>query len=82
MDHVPVRDGHACIFRVVRVSGTIRKVEEEAIRQARQLILAAKQYADGASQNSSLRLMQEKSALDVVDEEGSELGDAMEEDDG
>ncbi|KAG6051801.1 hypothetical protein E4U17_006036 [Claviceps sp. LM77 group G4] len=82
MDHVPVRDGHACIFRVIRVSGTIRKVEEEAIRQARQLILAARRYADGASQNSSLRLMHEKSALDIVDEEGSERGDAMEEDDG
>lgn len=33
------------MFRVVRVSGTIRKAEEEAIRQARRLILAAK-YGD------------------------------------
>lgn len=29
------------MFHVVRVSGTMRKVEEEAIRQARKLILAA-----------------------------------------
>ncbi|KAG6007628.1 hypothetical protein E4U21_005709 [Claviceps maximensis] len=90
MDHIPVKDGHACIFRVVRVSGTIRKVEEEAIRQARQLILAAREYADGTLQKKSLRLQlqqdKSKSVLDVVDRdghgEGSELGDAMEEDDG
>ncbi|KAG5926387.1 hypothetical protein E4U42_003364 [Claviceps africana] len=85
MDRIPVKDGHACIFRVVRVSGTIRKVEEEAIRQARQLILAAKEYesADGAFSSMSLRLRQDKSVLDVVDgkEEGSDLGDAMDEDD-
>lgn len=42
MDHVPVKDGRPCTFKVVRVSGTIRKAEEEAIRQARTLILAAK----------------------------------------
>ncbi|KAM3516286.1 hypothetical protein MY11210_000045 [Beauveria gryllotalpidicola] len=42
MDHVPVKDGRPCMFRVVRVSGTIRKAEEEAIRQARALVLAAK----------------------------------------
>ncbi|KAK3182381.1 RNA-binding protein pop5 [Lecanicillium sp. MT-2017a] len=43
MDHVPVKDGRPCMFRVVRVSGTIRKAEEEAIRQARALVLAAKE---------------------------------------
>lgn len=44
MNHVPAKQGPGppCIFRVVRVSGTIKKVEEEAIRRARQLILAAK----------------------------------------
>ncbi|KAG5991800.1 hypothetical protein E4U54_003809 [Claviceps lovelessii] len=88
MDHIPVKDGRACIFRVVRVSGTIRKVEEEAIRQARQLILAAKEYenADGAFRSTASLSQQDKSksALDIVDEEGdgSELGDAMDEEDG
>ncbi|KAH6668573.1 Rpp14/Pop5 family protein [Plectosphaerella plurivora] len=44
MSVVPVKTGQArpCVFKVVRVSGTIRKAEEEAIRQARQLVLAAK----------------------------------------
>ncbi|KAI9870547.1 MAG: hypothetical protein M1830_004111 [Pleopsidium flavum] len=32
----------ACVFQVVRVSGTIRKAEEEAIRRARATILKAK----------------------------------------
>ena len=30
-----------CIFRVIRVSGTIKKAEEEAIRRARKQILTA-----------------------------------------
>jgi ribonuclease P/MRP protein subunit POP5 len=51
MDAVPTKDGpgRPCIFRVVRVSGTIRKAEEEAIRQAKQLILAAKGEAGTGS---------------------------------
>ena len=51
MDHVPVKDGRPCIFRVVRVCGTIRKAEEEAIRQARALVLAAK---EGTQQSAFL----------------------------
>lgn len=38
---MPVRGGRNCVFRVVRVSGTIRKVEQEAIRRAREMILRA-----------------------------------------
>ncbi|KAI2607109.1 ribonuclease P/MRP protein subunit [Hypoxylon fragiforme] len=41
MSTVPVKNGKPCIFRVVHVSGTMRKVEEEAIRRARNLIFAA-----------------------------------------
>lgn len=50
MSSVPVKTGPSkpCVFKVVRVSGTIRKAEEEGIRQARQLVLAAK-AADIAS---------------------------------
>lgn len=42
MNSVPVKDGKKCVYRVVRVSGTIRKAEEEAIRRAREMILRAK----------------------------------------
>ncbi|KAG8167903.1 hypothetical protein KVR01_003592 [Diaporthe batatas] len=49
MKHVPTKQGPGlpCIFRVVRVSGTIKKVEEEAIRRAKQMILAAKDEMAG-----------------------------------
>ncbi|TRX96970.1 hypothetical protein FHL15_002276 [Xylaria flabelliformis] len=42
MNSVPVKNGKPCVFRVVHVSGTIRKAEEEAIRRARNLIFEAK----------------------------------------
>ena len=51
MNQVPVRNGRPCIFRVVRVSGTMRKIEEEAVRRAKLLILAAKD--EMASKNGS-----------------------------
>jgi ribonuclease P/MRP protein subunit POP5 len=47
MRHVPVRNGRPCVFRVSRVGGTIRKVEQEAIRQARALVLATKAHMAG-----------------------------------
>ncbi|KAG0653089.1 Ribonuclease P MRP subunit POP5 [Hyphodiscus hymeniophilus] len=42
MTILPIKNGKSCVFRVVRVSGTIRKAEEEAIQRARQLILKAR----------------------------------------
>lgn len=71
MDHVPVKDGRPCIFRVVRVSGTMRKTEEEAIRQAKRLILAAKEETEPTSAFSSLR-NQEEMFLDVNDASSDE----------
>ncbi|KAH6895261.1 Rpp14/Pop5 family-domain-containing protein [Thelonectria olida] len=69
MDHVPVRDGRACIFRVVRVSGTIRKAEEEAVRQAKRLIIAAKEDTTGAKSSLSNALQsQEQISLDITDD--------------
>ena len=47
MTQVPIKDGKNCVFQVVRVSGTIRKVEEEAIRRAREIILKARREAEG-----------------------------------
>ncbi|KAF6835204.1 Rpp14 family protein [Colletotrichum plurivorum] len=84
MDHVPLKngDGKPCIFRVVRVSGTIRKAEEEAIRQARQLVLAAKDSVAGAASGLLSEPKQQAEdaimfdALDVSDE------DDMDEEDG
>ncbi|KAM7200059.1 Rpp14/Pop5 family domain containing protein [Naviculisporaceae sp. PSN 640] len=61
MNKVPVHNGRPCIYRVVRVSGTIRKVEEDAIRRANLLILAAKEEIAGKSSGSG-----SNSALDAL----------------
>ncbi|KAL2141858.1 hypothetical protein VTI28DRAFT_1841 [Corynascus sepedonium] len=53
MDRVPIRDGRPCVFRVVRVSGTVRKAEEEAVRRARLLVLAAKEEIAGKSSSTN-----------------------------
>jgi ribonuclease P/MRP protein subunit POP5 len=53
MTSVPVKDGKNCVFRVVRVSGTIRKAEEESIRRARELILKTR-WEIGENSDSTL----------------------------
>ncbi|KAK7228799.1 hypothetical protein V2G26_000969 [Clonostachys chloroleuca] len=65
MDRVPTKDGSGrpCIFRVVRVSGTIRKAEEEAIRQAKQRLIEAK---EASSQVPSSLAPTESSRPDVI----------------
>lgn len=49
MDRVPTKrgPGSPCVFRIVRVSGTIKQVEQEAVRRARLLVLAAKDEMAG-----------------------------------
>lgn len=69
MDHIPVPDGPACAFRVVHVSGTIRKAEQEAIKRARKLILQARDDA-AASSSASLVSLFGKEGGDEMDEEG------------
>jgi len=52
MNSVPVKNGKSCVFRVVRVSGTIRKAEEEAVQRARQLILKARREVGEQSEGT------------------------------
>ncbi|KAK4187098.1 ribonuclease P/MRP protein subunit POP5 [Podospora australis] len=54
MRSIPIKNGRPCIFRVVRVSGTIRKVEQEAIRRAKLLVLAAKEEMSGKNSTDAL----------------------------
>lgn len=54
MSRVPIHGGRPCVFRVVRVSGTIRKVEEEAVRRAKLLVLAARHEMAGKSSSDAL----------------------------
>lgn len=55
LTHLPHPVNQDCVAQVVRVSGTIRKAEEEAIRRAKQAILQAKRAAgDGAPSADAL----------------------------
>lgn len=46
MNRVPVKDGRKCVFRVVRVSGTIRKAQEELVRKTREIMVKAQRQMD------------------------------------
>jgi ribonuclease P/MRP protein subunit POP5 len=63
--HLPLKPTNLpCVIQVVRVSGTIRKAEEEAIRRARLQIRLA-QRTTGGEANAAV-----KAVDDVVDGEG------------
>lgn len=49
INRVPVKGGKNCVFRVVRVSGTIKKSQEEVIRRARDIILKTRREMDEQS---------------------------------
>ncbi|KAK3390982.1 Rpp14/Pop5 family-domain-containing protein [Podospora didyma] len=83
LHQVPVKNGRPCIFRVVRVSGTIRKVEEECVRRAKLMILAAKREMSGKSSDALGALLRGKdnsrslTMLEDPDESEPDYGDAM-----
>lgn len=52
MNNIPVKNGKSCVFRVVRVSGTIKKAEEEAIRRAREMIVKARRELGEQSEST------------------------------
>ena len=54
----------SCVMQVVRVSGTIKKAEEEAIRRAKTAILRAKKEA-AESATEGLNTILSQSGLDV-----------------
>ena len=80
MDRVPVKDGRSCMFRVVRVSGTIRKIEEEAIRRAKALMLAAKDQQAQNQQASFLTLDEPTNQMVLDVDEDSDQSDQSDED--
>ncbi len=75
-----------CVFQVVRVSGTIRKAEEEAIRRARATILKAqKDAAEGAGSGLEAILGppegQQQNTKDLREHEDAMMGIGDDEDD-
>jgi ribonuclease P/MRP protein subunit POP5 len=84
MNRVPIKDGKNCVFQVLRVSGTMRKAEQEAIRRARDIILQARQDTE-RNANTTLdsifgKDQAEEDATDLLmvdrsDDEEDELSD-------
>ncbi|KAK4204906.1 hypothetical protein QBC40DRAFT_74662 [Triangularia verruculosa] len=77
--------GRPCIFRVVRISGTMRKVEQEAIRRARLLVLAAKDELKGKSSSDALGVLlrsdsQQQRTLAIVGGQGDDDEEGLAED--
>ena len=78
MSRVPVHGGRPCVFRVVRVSGTVRKVEEEAVRRAKLLVLAARDEMAGKASSDALGALlrsdgpARSAAVLGVDDDGSD----------
>jgi ribonuclease P/MRP protein subunit POP5 len=66
MNRVPVTDGRSCVFRVVRVSGTIRKAQEELIRRSREMILKAQREINEQG-DSTLENIDSTRAIQMAD---------------
>lgn len=73
-----------CVFRVVRVSGTMRKAEEEAIRRARREILRTRKeheagVLEGLVGNPGAPLDRNRKQMDDRDEDSAFAMDVDEE---
>ena len=68
-----------CVFRIVHVSGSIRKCEEEAIRRAKALLSAAKEAESGQASSALARLFHKTSTADlnVVDVDKDDDDESM-----
>lgn len=69
----------ACVIQVVRVSGTIRKAEEEAIRRAKAAILRA--TAQGKASDFSLDKMLGAEGTSNTTRAGASIGIESDDDD-
>ena len=70
--------GQGVVFRVVRVSGTIKKAEEEALRRARRDILRARRVVGGGLEDWGLEGVGEGEVIEDGGREGIEDGDEEE----
>jgi len=89
MDTVPVKNGKNCVFNVIRVSGTIRKAEEEAIRRARHVMIRARKLLGEQSEaqldsifgkDSNPRTSEQESDVMMVDRDSSDVEDDLSDD--
>ena len=83
MDRLPGKSGRSCTYRVVHVSGTMRKIEEVAIRRSKSFVVAAKHEMTGQPSDALTMLFGGKDK-DKSNDEDLNMVDAMsdEDDDG
>jgi ribonuclease P/MRP protein subunit POP5 len=65
-------NGEKCVFRVVRVSGTIKKVEEEAVRRARRMISSVQGRDNGDRTLQALFGVEDQHGIEDADYEDME----------
>lgn len=68
--------GTPCVVRVVRVSGTIRKAEEELIRRAKRDVVRARMVQDGKSVPVRVPLAERAGEVDTIEDLSGEEGDS------
>ncbi|KAH6676585.1 Rpp14/Pop5 family-domain-containing protein [Halenospora varia] len=82
MNNIPIKNGKKCVYRVVKVSGTIRKVEEETIRKAKEMIVKARREMGQQSESTLDNIFgtsdkRSESTKDVMMVDGSDGEDEM-----
>ncbi|THC98655.1 hypothetical protein EYZ11_001858 [Aspergillus tanneri] len=70
-----------CVFRVIRVSGTMRKAEEEAIRRARKEIVRLRDTEEVGVLEGLVRELGQEDGLSTAMEEDVEMASDDENDD-
>lgn len=68
-------EGVRCVFRVVRVSGTIKKVEEEAVRRARRMISAVQGNGENAGTLQAVFGAEDEQGIEDIDADDMEISD-------
>lgn len=67
--------GKQCVVRVVRVSGTIRKAEEELIRRAKQDMVRAKLIQEMQDRPASILPVEQNASVQMIEDLTDEEGD-------
>ena len=70
-----------CVMHVVRVSGTIRKAEEEVIRRAREAILRARRESGGSGNLDAILGSADRRMVGKKSKTGYELEGGIEDED-
>ena len=80
MTHLPKtpsqEQARACVMQVVRVAGTIKKAEEEAIRRARAAILKARRVVGDTGTDPLMGLLAQEEVSTGLDTKGATSSDS------